>query len=359
MCPSMHAVSVLIGMTTLLWAGYLFGRLSDREVLVAAGLPAFLTAVDLWLWVEPVGFSLPGHVLWISTHLYVLGMVAWIARMVRRRAELEDTHAEELSEARNESEAMRRLKSAFLANMNHEIRTPLTSIIGFASLLSAEVGAEHRNMMRVIERSGQRLLDTLDSFLDLAMLESGRVQLAMEVIDLAEEAQFHAARFGALARGKGLALEVTTPDRAVLTLADRSCMSRIFSRLISNAIKFTEEGSIHIDVQADDEACRLSVADTGIGIEEEYLPYLFDEFTQASTGTGRAFEGSGLGLAVTKRLVDLLDGSIEVDTRPYEGSTFKITLPAFTPGGDGSDTDHAAVPAPLAEIHDGHQEVRQ
>ncbi|MEX0601647.1 MAG: ATP-binding protein, partial [Rhodothermales bacterium] len=132
-----------------------------------------------------------------------------------------------------------------------------------------------------------------------------------------------------MARGKGLSLEVSTPPNPVRALVDRSCMSRIYSRMISNAIKFTEEGSVSLDVRASNGRCHVSIQDTGIGIDDEYLPYLFSEFTQASTGTGRAFEGSGLGLAVTKRLVDLLDGTIEVETKQFEGSTFVITLPAF------------------------------
>ncbi|MEX0822258.1 MAG: HAMP domain-containing sensor histidine kinase [Rhodothermales bacterium] len=334
----MLLLSVLIGLAGLSWALSVYARYSDRRVLLAAGLPALFIVVDAWTWTSPSTLSTLWHVLWMATHVYVLGMVVWMTQLVKRRADLVERHARELDEARNDSVAMRRLKTAFLANMNHEIRTPLTSIIGFSSLLSSEVEPEHGNMMRVIERSGQRLLDTLDSFLDLAMLEAGRVQLAREVVDLAEEARFHAARFGPLARGKGLSLEVSTPPNPVRALVDRSCMSRIYSRMISNAIKFTEEGSVSLDVRASNGRCHVSIQDTGIGIDDEYLPYLFSEFTQASTGTGRAFEGSGLGLAVTKRLVDLLDGTIEVETKQFEGSTFVITLPAFVPGGDGAES---------------------
>lgn len=344
----MYLASVLIGSAALLWSGYLFTRESDRRLLIAAGLPALLVVFDGWAWISSIDFSGIGQVLWIGTHFYVLGMVIWISTFVRQHAEMHDRHSAELVQARYESEAMRRLKTAFLANINHEIRTPLTSIIGFSSLLSGEVAVEHRNMMRVIERSGQRLLDTLDSFLDLAMLEAGRVQLNHEMVDLSEEARFHASRFGPLARSKGLSLDVHAPPSPVTAIVDRSCLSRIFARLIANALKFTEEGSVTIDVRASNGRCRVAIVDTGIGIDEEYLPYLFNEFTQASSGTGRAFEGSGLGLAVTKRLVDLLDGSIDVETQQFEGSTFVITLPSTAPSGDGAPSRTELLP----QIHE-------
>ncbi|HYE96915.1 MAG TPA: PAS domain-containing sensor histidine kinase [Rubricoccaceae bacterium] len=235
---------------------------------------------------------------------------------------------EEAERARAEAEEMARLKSAFLANMSHEIRTPLTAIIGFAQVLAEEVDAEHADLVGPIESGGRRLLDTLNSVLDLARLRADRVILCPERVDVAEEAHEVATMLRVRAQEKGLALTVHGPPCGVYARADRSALQRVLSNLVSNAVKFTDAGRIVVGVEAGAGEVRLRVRDTGRGISAEFLPVLFEEFRQESTGLNRSHEGSGLGLAITKGLVDLMGGTIAVESREGEGSVFTVTLPA-------------------------------
>ena len=319
----MPLAATLLGISGTIWSVYLTRTTGDFRFLIWTALTLLLVILDL------TAGSLSGlqQVLLLITHLLVLLVLYIASKAARERAQLHRNHVEELQEARFESEAMRRLKTAFLANMNHEIRTPLTSIIGFSSLLVEEVALEHRDLIRVIERSGQRLLDTLDSILDLAMLEAGTMQLHREVLNVFEEAQVHAERFLPLAEAKDLAINVRASEREILAYLDRACLSRILTRLIGNAVKFTEAGEVDVLIRRDDRHCEITVRDSGIGIDDAFLPNLFVDFSQASEGTRRAYEGAGLGLAVTKRLVTLLDGEIQVESEKGKGSTFTVMLP--------------------------------
>lgn len=236
--------------------------------------------------------------------------------------------ARELAEqAREEAEEMARLKSSFVANMSHEIRTPLTAIIGFAQVLGEEVGPEQRKLVEPIEQSGKRLLATLNSVLDLARLKSEELALAIAPIDVAEEVHELAEMLRKQAGEKGLSLLVHAPVCGVFGLSDRSALNRVLTNLLSNAIKFTEAGRITVSVEETELMVYVRVRDTGRGIGPEFLPKLFEEFSQESTGVTRSHEGSGLGLAISKRLVDLMGGTIDVDSEVGEGSVFTVALP--------------------------------
>jgi len=276
----------------------------------------------------------------------VLGGVGIVEDITERRR-----YEQELIRARDEAETMNRLKSAFLANMSHEIRTPLTAIIGFADILTDELPVSHRRIPQLIEQSGKRLLDTLNSVLDLSMLESGEMELNRALIDVAQHVEDHVDLMHPLSDNKGLDLDVARPDRPCYARLDEGALDRILSNLIGNAIKFTDEGHVTVTVrqvllpraaEAPKQVDRpretdmvglragvaIQVSDTGVGISEEFLPHLFDVFKQESAGLKRTHEGSGLGLAITKHLVDELDGTIEVSSQKNEGSTFVVTFPA-------------------------------
>lgn len=232
----------------------------------------------------------------------------------------------ELRAAKEHAEEMLELKSSFLNNMSHELRTPLVSILGFAELLADETGGEHREIAETIHRSAKRLHTTLGSVLDLAQLESGGVQYEPEVVDVSTEATTIADQLRPLARSKGLSLRAKTAPEAHV-FANAVAIRRILTHLLTNAIKFTEHGGIGVDVEADSHRVLIRVSDTGIGIGEAFLPRLFGEFEQASTGMGRSHEGSGLGLSITKRLVDLMGGRIMVQSAKDEGSEFVVAFP--------------------------------
>ncbi len=264
-----------------------------------------------------------------------------IARDISERKRFE----QELIAARDEAEEMSRLKTAFLTNMSHEIRTPLTSIIGFSSILTDEVADEHREFVRLIEQSGQRLLTTLNSVLDLSMLEAGTVKLGCRRANLTRELEARVTRYRPDAARKGLALHFRPAHDEIFAEIDLACLDRILENLIGNAIKFTEAGNVTITLANEGEHVEIGITDTGVGIHPSFLPHLFDAFKQENMGIDRPFEGTGLGLSITKRLIELMQGDIRVESRKGHGSTFTVSLPIRPVAAPRP----AVVPAPAAE----------
>ncbi|MEM1043716.1 MAG: HAMP domain-containing sensor histidine kinase [Bacteroidota bacterium] len=233
--------------------------------------------------------------------------------------------------ARERTEEALRLKTVLLNNMSHELRTPLTGILGFSGVLVEEAPPDLKEFAHLIDRSARRLQDTLNSVLDLARLESGALELQPERLDVLAEAQGAGALLEPVAKQRGLSLSVQC--EAVQATLDRGALHRVLYNLVGNALKFTEEGEVWVEVGpgAAPRSVVLCVSDTGIGIDEAFLPKLYEEFEQASVGLEREHEGSGLGLAITKRLVSLMGGRIEVESEVGAGTTFSVTLPAEPP----------------------------
>jgi PAS domain S-box-containing protein len=250
--------------------------------------------------------------------------------------------------AREEAEEMARLKSALLANMSHEIRTPLTAIIGFAEVLREEVPDEQQEYAKLIAHGGKRLLDTLNSVLDLARLDSGQERLRPEPLDVIEEVRSCARLLQPLVRAKGLALHLHADVQSLPACHDRAALGRVLHNLLGNAVKFTEEGEVRVVVRSTPDALTIQVSDTGIGIEAAFLPKLFTEFKQESEGHARSHEGTGLGLAISKRLVELMGGAITVASRKGIGTAFTVTLPRALPAADAPAGDGAAPAARLS-----------
>ena len=256
---------------------------------------------------------------------------------------------QKLVEAKEEAEEANRMKSAFLANMSHEIRTPLTSIIGFAEAIGDEVdaldgettagGPDLSTLDRfsaLIEGSGKRLLETLDGILNLSKLEAGEMGLSSEPVDLSAEVEKTETQMAPRAEEAGLALSVEGPDEgAVWAQADTRGVQIVLRNLVSNAIKYTNAGG-SVRVRARTEAARgeghagavLEVEDTGIGMDPDQVSELFEPFRQESEGAAREYQGTGLGLAVTRRAVQQMNGEVTVDTVKGEGSRFTVRLQA-------------------------------
>lgn len=228
--------------------------------------------------------------------------------------------------------ASARAQAAFLAAMSHEIRTPLTSILGFADLLTEQLDGDAHAMAESIAASGHRLLDTLNEILDLVALERGTLSLTPEVFDAAALAREVVAALRDRAARKnlsvGLTLDTSPP---VLMKADREAVEKIIRHLTVNAIKFTEKGHVELSLDRDANDIRLRIEDTGIGIQSDFLPHIFDRFAQESDGIEREHDGTGLGLTITKHLVDQLDGTISVESEPAVGTTFTVCWPHRCP----------------------------
>ena len=236
-------------------------------------------------------------------------------------------YEQSLMEAKEEAEELARLKSTFLANMSHEVRTPLAGIIGFAEVLVDELDETHREAAQLIRQSGMRLLDTLNSVLDLARLEANAVDLDLSRLDLGPEAVSTSRLFQGMASTGTVALVVEAPPSPVWAMIDGRAFHRVLVNLVSNAVKFTNKGEVRISVAEEGGEAVVRVADTGVGIDAAFLPHVFAEFRQESAGLTRSHQGSGLGLAITRRLVGLMHGRIEVESVKGEGATFTVRFP--------------------------------
>ena len=233
----------------------------------------------------------------------------------------------ELRNARDQAEEMSRLKSAFLANMSHEIRTPLTGIISFSEIIAREVTGELREFAEFIQISGDRLMETFDSLIDLAQLESSDWTFSPQDISINRIVLEALSRFEPQAANQGLEFRIEAPEEPLVVRNDPEALQRVLRNLMSNAIKFTASGHIVVRLEEVCGYAQISIEDTGIGISEEFIPNMFDAFQQESQGTSRHFEGNGLGLTVTKQLVALMGGDIEVVSQKGVGSTFRVRLP--------------------------------
>jgi signal transduction histidine kinase/ActR/RegA family two-component response regulator len=238
----------------------------------------------------------------------------------------------ELREAKVKAEEMNKLKTSFLANMSHELRTPLVGILGFAELLRDNItDTEMSQMASRIYASGKRLLETLNSILDLSRIEANKLELKSDFINVCRVVRENIMQFEALAKSKNLYLKAEIPDEELISFLDDRILHQILNNLVNNALKFTKAGGVTIFVSkekfSNNNYVSIKVKDTGIGIPEESLPKIFEEFRQVSEGLDRKFDGTGLGLTLTKKFVELLGGSITVESKLNEGSSFIIRFP--------------------------------
>lgn len=240
---------------------------------------------------------------------------------------------EELIEAKNKAEEMNRLKTNFLANMSHELRTPMVGIMGYTEILKREIKSpELKEMSGEIYESANRLLGTLNLILDLSKIEADKSEIRKEIINVGDVTVSQIKTFEELAKKKNLYIRTDVKDKNICCLLDEQIFRQIVNNLISNAIKFTHKGGITVEVNKkmvdNTENVVLKVTDTGIGIPENSLDLIFEEFRQVSEGLDRGFEGSGLGLSITKKFVSLMDGKIFVESRVGSGSAFTVSFPA-------------------------------
>lgn len=261
----------------------------------------------------------------------------------------------ELKIAKEAAEASTRSKSEFLATMSHEIRTPLNAILGMAELLSeSQLSAEQMDYVQTFKSSGELLLSVINDVLDFSKIEAGRIEIEAIPFDLDEQCENIMRILSLKAHDKGIALHLNMPeDIHPFRIGDPTRLRQILINLMGNAIKFTQNGSVTLEIfdyssgereAALSETLVFKVKDTGIGIPKDKLESVFDSFSQADSSTTRKFGGTGLGLSITKKLVEIMGGTISVESELGKGTDFIFSIPlpktvSIKPGSQISQTD--------------------
>ncbi len=251
--------------------------------------------------------------------------------VAERTAELKHKTGE-LEKAKDQAESADRLKSAFLATMSHELRTPLNSIIGFTGILKqgrpGPLNEEQNKQLSLVQNSARHLLSLINDVLDLSKIEAGQLQIKPEKFNVREVVQRVIDINAPAAVDKNLELDATVSPALDEIFADKQRLTQVLVNLVNNAIKFTDRGSVSLDVNLEsDETVIFRITDTGIGIESDKIDTLFKPFIQIDSGTTRKHEGTGLGLSICKKLINLMSGDILVESVFKKGSTFMVKLP--------------------------------
>lgn len=239
---------------------------------------------------------------------------------LKNKKELEDREKKAIDEVQ--------FKTMFLANMSHELRTPLNGVLGVTDLLaSTTLSTEQQDYLKIINQSGETLLGVINNILDLTKLESGSVDLEKVPFNPKELLESQKSIFHYLILSKGVEFHIDAPNLPPCLLGDELRIKQILNNLVSNAIKFTSEGSITLRSTFSHGYFNFSVADTGIGMTTKQKQEVFSPFKQADNSTTRKYGGTGLGLSIVKEIVSLMGGQIQVDSQVGEGTTFSVTLP--------------------------------
>ncbi len=288
------------------------------------------TGLDLWA-IRKDGTELPVEISIspIETEQGVLAAAEIRDVTERKRFELE------LQETNTQLAAASQAKDRFLASMSHELRTPLNAVIGFTGTilmgLSGPLTAEQRKQLETVKTNGKQLLTIINDLLDLAQIESGKVELTFEPVDGRALLEEVVSGLRPVADAKGIDLQMTMAEPAVTLNTDRRALSQILINLANNAIKYTDEGSVRVELDTSENGngpvTRFTVVDTGLGIKEEDRVRLFAAFQQVEPSATQREEGTGLGLYISQKLAKLIDGTLSFESQYGTGSRFVLELP--------------------------------
>lgn len=255
---------------------------------------------------------------------YVSGAI----RDITARKQIEKALHEKNLELQLANEA----KDRFLAGMSHELRTPLNAIIGFTGTLLMKLPGpltqEQERQMQIVESSARHLLSLINDILDVAKIESGKASIVLEPVTLQEILRDVGDSLLAMAQDKGLRFDLVLPEEPAIAVTDRRALQQILLNLANNAIKYTERGSVTVELESPrDKSVSIAVRDTGMGIREEDRARLFQAFEQLDASSTRRFQGVGLGLHLSQRLATSISATLDCDSTFGEGSTFTLKLP--------------------------------
>jgi hypothetical protein len=236
-----------------------------------------------------------------------------------------------LEKEKKKAEENDKLKSAFLSNMAHEIRTPMHGILGFADILKTTSlsGEQMNEYISIIEKSSTRMLNTITDLIDISKIESGQTEIVLSQVDINTLMENMYTVFKPETEKRGLKFQINIPpeiSRFVIN-TDREKLETILTKLHKNAIKYTPKGSIESGFVIKDRYIRFFISDTGIGIEADKQSKIFERFTQLDNSLSKSYDGTGLGLSITKAYVEMLGGAIWVESEPGIGSKFYFTIP--------------------------------
>lgn len=252
-----------------------------------------------------------------------------VGRDITKRKLAED----ELEQALKEARTANKVKDQFIANISHEIRTPLNSLLGFSDILNqtnGESGTEqHEDIFNYINGASKRLMRTVDSMVNISQLEAGNIKIFPETLELVSMAKSVIEEYSQIAEEKGLHIQFKTIMDQATVLADEYCIHQTITNLTDNAIKFTFQGNIKLEIGQRGKRITLSVIDTGIGMSAAYQKRIFEPYTQESEGFTKNYQGLGLGMALTKRYVDLNHVEIELTSEKGIGTTFTLIFPLY------------------------------
>jgi len=299
----------------LAWGGVALVQIGAISVLESSG----------WLPDGSEGFQAQPVVAALNFALlmgYALGIVAFLHNLERLRLA-------DVLEARERAEEASRAKSAFLANMSHELRTPMNGVLGLVEALLAEGGLspKQRTTLRTVRGSGRSLVALLNDLLDLSRVEAGKLELEQVAVHPATIAHDVVALLGKRSDERRVRLSVQADEDVGWGLGDPARLRQVLLNLVGNAVKFTEDGQVTVRVCRERDTVVIAIEDTGIGISAEQLEHLFEPFVQADASTTRRFGGSGLGLTISRRLVDVMGGELAVQSAVGQGSTFTVRVP--------------------------------